>query len=59
MSPSYFSGEGVYVRFVFPTGQVGSGEHATFSHGVRPVINLKPNSLKQGDGSASNPYTVE
>ena len=25
---------------------------------VRPVINLKPNSLKSGDGTASNPYQV-
>ena len=29
-----------------------------FSFGVRPVINLKPNSLKSGDGTASNPYQV-
>ena len=29
------------------------------SYGIRPVINLKPNSLKSGDGSVLNPYLVE
>ena len=29
-----------------------------FSFGVRPVINLKPNGLKSGDGTASNPDQV-
>ncbi len=31
----------------------------TSTSGVKPVINLKPNSLKLGDGTASNPYRVE
>lgn len=29
------------------------------SAGIKPVINLKPNSLNTGDGSASNPYRIE
>ena len=28
-------------------------------YGVKPVINLKPNSLTSGDGTINNPYTVE
>ena len=28
-------------------------------YGVKPVINLKPNSLKFGDGTINNPYVVE
>ena len=28
------------------------------SIGIKPVINLKPNSLKFGDGTASNPYRI-
>ena len=26
---------------------------------VRPIINLKPNTLKSGAGTASNPYEIE
>ena len=29
------------------------------TYGVKPVINLKPNSIKFGDGTINNPYTVE
>ena len=29
-----------------------------YLYGIRPVINLKPNSLKSEDGTASNPYKV-
>ena len=29
------------------------------TYGVKPVINLKSNSLKLGDGTINNPYTVE
>ena len=36
---------------------LGSGVNS--SYGVRPVINLKPNSLKFGDGTALDPYRVE
>ena len=41
-------------------GTNGAANNTTaFAVSVRPVINLKPNSLKSGDGTMSNPYTVE
>ena len=33
--------------------------YVSSSSSVRPVINLKPNSLTSGDGTINNPYTVE
>ena len=52
--------DGVYAR-VRGTGTVASNalQVNTATAGVRPVINLKPNSLKSGDGTINNPYTVE
>ena len=43
-----YNGNGIY-----DTGSVSS------TIGVKPVINLKPNSLTSGDGTINNPYTVE
>ena len=57
MSPSYFSGN-VNVRSILNDGHAGTFTSITNSYGVRPVINLKPNSLTSGDGSASNPFLV-
>ncbi len=58
MTPYFFSGS--YMRFL------GVNDHGyalssstTAKYGVRPVLNLKPNSLKSGDGTALNPYTLE
>ena len=59
MSPSYFGGSSAIVRGVYPSGDVYTYSGVSNSFGVRPVINLKPNSLKLGDGTALNPYTVE
>ena len=33
--------------------------YSGINNGVRPVINLKPNSLNTGDGTASNPYQIQ
>ena len=32
---------------------------SAYLYGVKPVINLKPNSLTSGDGTINNPYIVE
>ena len=57
MSPVYYNGSRAYMRTV---GTNGAANNTTaFAVSVRPVINLKPNSLKSGDGTMSNPYTVE
>ena len=58
MSPYDFDAVGAGVRNMGTDGSLDS-TLTTGSHGVRPVINLKPNSLKQGDGTALNPYQVE
>ena len=59
MSSVSFNGSYAFVRLVQSNGSVYSPtDFAYFEKGVRPVINLKPNSLKSGDGTASNPYQV-
>ena len=40
------------------TGNI-SDNGGRFIGGVKPVINLKPNSLTSGDGTINNPYTIE
>ena len=59
LSPNYFYDGYADVRYVSIDGTASYSDGVDFSLGVRPAINLKPNGLKQGDGSASNPYTVE
>ena len=56
MSPNYFNGYGAGARYVASTGAADYYTTVINSYGVRPVINLKPNSLNTGDGTASNPY---
>ena len=58
MSPSNFGGSNANVRYVNSTGNVNFYTDVYYSYGVRPVLNLKPNSLTSGDGSASNPFLV-
>ena len=58
MSPEDFYGSTASVRYVYLTGNLLNNYYIHTSGGVRPVINLKPNSLTSGDGSASNPFLV-
>ncbi len=61
MSPGYFGGKGsaASLKVISSSGSINSGHHTFYQNGVKPVINLKPNSLKSGDGTINNPYTVE
>ena len=62
MSPSEFDGSYACACCVDLNGYVNAAVNSArvyVSYGVRPVINLKPNSLKSGDGTALNPYSVE
>ena len=59
MSPAKFNGSIAFVRYVNGDGNVNIDDGVFVSYGVRPVINLKPNSLKLGDGTALSPYMVE
>ena len=58
LSPSSFSSN-AFVRYMGFDGIVYGSANVTNSRGVRPVINLKPNSLNTGDGTASNPYQIQ
>ena len=58
-SPRSFNGDGAYVRYV------ESGGNADYYYGivgyalgVRPVFNLKADTLAQGSGTASDPYRI-
>ena len=61
LSPSSFNSYDSYARVwsVMPSGSLSPGRGVTNSFGVRPVINLKANTLiTKGDGSASTPFIV-
>ena len=61
MTPnSYDMSYGLLV-YTIRKGMAGAGPsnlEITNSYGVKPVINLKTNSLNSGNGTAENPYTV-
>ena len=60
MSPSYFNGNfigyGADERLVHSRGYAGYGDSVNYTYGVRPVLNLSPEVLNNGDGTASNPF---
>ena len=58
LSPTHFGGSNARVRYVDDDGNAFY-DNVNYTYGVRPVINLKPNSLKYGDGTALDPYRVE
>ena len=59
MTPCDNVGAATYIRFVMETGKAYASDLTNNKNGVKPVINLKANSLKFGDGTINNPYTVE
>ena len=61
MSPGYYGGKNssASLKIISNSGGISAGSHTFYQNGVKPVINLKPNSLKSGDGTINNPYTVE
>ena len=59
LSVADFPGSSAFVTDVTYDGAPVSSVNVNRSFGVKPVINLKPNSLKLGDGTINNPYTVE
>ena len=64
LSASYSTSGGGALRVISNLGnitEVGNGGigNATGVLYVRPVINLKPNSLKSGDGTMTSPYRTE
>lgn len=59
MTPCDNVGAATFIRFVTETGKAYASSLTTNKYGVKPVINLKPNSLISGDGTINNPYIVE
>ncbi|CCY88661.1 unknown [Mycoplasma sp. CAG:956] len=59
-SSPFFGGDGSVIVFVDSSGILmpSSAYLLNKSTGVRPVLNLKPEALKYGDGTASNPYRL-
>lgn len=58
ISPDAFDERGAKVRFENVNGEGGCYK-LNVINSVKPVINLKANFLKFGDGTINNPYTVE
>ena len=61
LSPSYFASyySDASVWYVLPSGSLHPWYDVAYSYGVRPVINLKANTLiTKGDGSSLNPFVV-
>lgn len=55
-SPNNFNGDGVDMCFVHSSGYANISNRVHSSNGARPVISLTSEVLKQGDGTASNPF---
>ena len=57
-SPYYFYGGGAHVRGVYSDGDANGHNLVLIANGVRPVFNLKADTLAQGSGTASDPYRI-
>ena len=55
-SPEAFNGSLAVVMCVNLAGFTGYSYSVNFFNGVRPVFNLSSEILKNGDGTASNPF---
>ena len=59
MTPAgVFGGWAFAVHFTHEDGTAWTSDHVANRYGVRPVINLKPGSLKVGNGTSDDPYRV-
>ena len=58
-SPSNTSGDFASVRSVASNGYANNYDLVYKFRGVRPVLNLKAEVLKNGNGTMNNPYRLE
>ena len=60
MSPGYFNGSRTSsLEFVLTSiGSVHEGGYVTSNYGMRPTINLLPDSLKLGSGTMDDPWRI-
>ena len=54
----YDSRDGADVRSVYSGGYAHDYDSVSSDFGVRPVLNLKPEAIKYGDGTLNNPYRL-
>ena len=59
LSPNDFDGTHAFVCSIDYNGRASAANYVSDLISVRSVINLKPNSLKSGDGTINNPYVIE
>ena len=57
-SPFDFNGNYARVRSIGSSGYANYSDYVNNNNGVRPVLNLKAEAIKYGDGTASNPYRL-
>ena len=57
-SPFTFDGDYAGVRRVYSNGYADNSFYVNHAYGVRPVFNLKADTLAQGSGTASDPYRI-
>ena len=57
MTPASYVNGSAIARYVDSAGFGSNYDEVYESYGIKPVINLKANSLKSGDGTTENPYT--
>ena len=57
-SPFDFNGNYARVRSIGSSGYANYSDYVNSNNGVRPVLNLKAEAIKYGDGTASNPYRL-
>ena len=58
MSPFHFNYGLAFVRLVSSDGNGNNFDYVAYLYGVRPTLNLIPDSLKVGSGTAADPYMV-
>ena len=58
MSPNYFRGRYAYVRRVYSDGTADYYNSVGYLEGVRPTLNLIPDSLKVGSGTMDDPWRI-
>ncbi len=58
MSPSGFGGGAANMCVLYSDGTLGNYS-VSLAHGVRPVINLKSNTIFTGNGTTSSPFVVQ
>ena len=53
-----FNNGNARVRYVYSVGYGNYRGYVNYLNGVRPTLNLIPDSLKVGSGTAADPYMV-